>query len=256
MEVIGTEEKTGKKKIRKVALVGSASSSLKHVPWDDLSVEIWGLGWRSMKRCERYFEMHTLDLSKRGNLPPDYHNYLANLKKPIYLQDVHPAIPNGLRYPLEEVTRAIGKEIDPYADGDYFASSIGYMLALAIYENVDEIQIYGIDLLCDDEYGYQRPNAEYLIGLARGKGIRVFIPEESALCKFDHRYGYEEPPNLGVLTHKILEERLKSYEKKHENSLAMAYLADGAAQEVKQLLALLKNSGRGAYIPGSGGNKD
>lgn len=39
-------------------------------------------------------------------------------------------------------------------------------------------------MAADDEYGYQRPNCEYLIGLARGRGIKVVIPDESPLCKF------------------------------------------------------------------------
>jgi len=131
-----------------------------------------------------------------------------------------------------------------------------YLLGFAILNEVDEIHLYGIDLLCDGEYEYQRPNAEYLIGVARGKGIKVHIPEESALCKFDHRYGYEDPPGFGIINQKLLEERLKSYKKKHEHNLAMAYLADGASQELEQLMAMTKTLSRGGYIPGTGGNKD
>lgn len=247
------KEEVEVKKYRKVALVGSASASLHRVPWQDMDLEIWGLGWRKMKRCDLYFEMHTLDLSKRGALPPNYLQYLSQLGAPIFLQAINQNIPNSLRYPIEEVIKRLGPGLDPNANGDYFSSSIGYMLAYAILLGVDEIQIYGIDLLCDDEYGYQRPNAEYLIGVARGLGIKVLIPEESALCKFDHRYGYEEPPGFGLLNPKMLEERIKSYEKKHENSLAVAYLSDGAAQALKELNSLLKTSGRGAYIPGTGG---
>ena len=48
-----------------------------------------------------------------------------------------------------------------------------YMLALAIYEGVDKVGIWGVDLHCDSEYSYQRPNMEYLIGLARGRGMKV-----------------------------------------------------------------------------------
>ena len=34
------------------------------------------------------------------------------------------------------------------------------------------------------EFAYQRPNMEYLIGLARGRGVDVYIPERSPLTKF------------------------------------------------------------------------
>lgn len=41
---------------------------------------------------------------------------------------------------------------------------------------------------------YQRPGSEYLIGYARGMGIPVFVPEQSALCKANYVYGWTEPP--------------------------------------------------------------
>src|SRR5204862_1461795 len=82
-------------------------------------------------------------------------------------------------------------------------SSIGYMLAMAIAEGRDAdfkplnedavswIGLYGIDLASDTEYGEQRPNAEYFIGLGRGLGITVEIAEGSALLRADHVYGFE-----------------------------------------------------------------
>jgi hypothetical protein len=76
--------------------------------------------------------------------------------------------------------------------GRYFTSTIGYMLALAIGRlRLD--RLYGIDLASDVEYPQQRPNAEYLIGLARGMGKTVVIAPASALCKAGHLYGYEKP---------------------------------------------------------------
>jgi hypothetical protein len=253
-ELVANEADSDKQEFpKKVALVGSASSSLQHVPWKDESIEIWGLGWRKMKRCELYFEMHTMDMSKRGALPPNYRQHLRELGKPVMMLDKHEDIPNSARYPIEQVIERLGPQLDPYANGDYFVSSIGYMLAFAILIGVEEIHLYGIDLLCDEEYGYQRPNAEYMIGVARGLGIKVFIPKESALCKFDHRYGYEDPIGFGLINPKLIEERLKAYKDKHEKSLAMAYLADGATQELEQLQSMMKNSGRGGYIPGTGG---
>ena len=69
-------------------------------------------------------------------------------------------------------------------------------------EKADKIGVWGIDITADDEYEYQNSNAEYFIGFARGRGIEVFVPEESALLSFDveggavpnkdwtSRYGY------------------------------------------------------------------
>jgi len=61
---------------------------------------------------------------------------------------------------------------------------VAYMMALAISENYDEINIFGVDMVADDEFGYQKPNMEYLIGLAEGRGIIVNIQEKSPLLKF------------------------------------------------------------------------
>ena len=78
--------------------------------------------------------------------------------------------------------------------GDYFYSTISYMLALAIAEGFEEIGLWGIDLAHDSEYEYQKPSAEYFLGIARGQGIKIYLPEQSALLKGMYRYGYEDMP--------------------------------------------------------------
>lgn len=117
----------------------------------------------------RHFEMHDQRLldsehSKRG---ADYEQRLKECKR-LYTQE---------NYPFSAVAHTIGK--------DYWNSSIAYMMALAIHEKAEQISIYGVDMDGTDEFAYQRPNMEYLIGIARGKGIRVYIPHQSALCRFE-----------------------------------------------------------------------
>jgi len=67
-------------------------------------------------------------------------------------------------------------------------------MALAITEGADRIGIWGVDMADLEstpgdpsyisEFSYQRPNLEYLIGFARGRGIVVDIPDQSPLTKF------------------------------------------------------------------------
>ncbi|KKK61087.1 hypothetical protein LCGC14_3017830, partial [marine sediment metagenome] len=92
-------------------------------------------------------------------------------------------------YPLDEV-KAI--------TGDYFGSSIAYMLALAIWQRRERVDLWGVDL-SEDIYDHHRPNLEYLIGFARGRGMTVNVPPGSRLLSFDSskfeihypvRYGY------------------------------------------------------------------
>lgn len=231
---------------KKVCLVGSASSSANMTPWNDQSFEIWGLAWRSLKRCDAYFDLHPID-ETRQKIQQNYVGRLASLKSPIFLQKRHPAVPNSVQYPLDKVIQFLGS-VDKYANGDYFASSIAYMLALAIYRRFEEIHLYGIDLLCDEEYNYQRPNAEYLVGLARGLGISVYIPETSAMCKFNVRYGYEKEEKEGIIDQVILSDRKKAYLEKHEEAKCRAYMMDGAIQAVEELEKIFEHQKRGGKL--------
>lgn len=157
--------------VLKVAIIGLAPSTHGFAPWDDPTWEKWGLpwdelGWGFMKR---HFEMHDQRLltGEHSQRSKDYPERLKECAM-LYTQD---------NYPFDAVAESIGKA--------YWNSSIAYAMALAIHEGAQEIAIYGVDMDGTDEYAYQRPNMEYLIGFARGKGIKVHIPAESALCRFE-----------------------------------------------------------------------
>lgn len=112
---------------------------------------------------------------------------------PVYMQQAHADIPMSRAYPLAAVSACTG---------DYFGSSVAYMLALAIYEGADEIGLWGVDL--SDDYDHQRPNLEYLIGFARGRWREVSVPDGSRLLsrrKTDDYRGVEVkyPERYGVL---------------------------------------------------------
>ena len=65
------------------------------------------------------------------------------------------------------------------------------MIALAIYEKYDVIELYGVDMSVDTEYSVQRPSVEYWLGIAKGKGIKTYVPTGSTLLKSFGRYGYD-----------------------------------------------------------------
>jgi len=111
--------------------------------------------------------------------------------RPIYLHAAHPAIPGSVGYPREAVQRefAWGGH-----DEEFFTGSIDWMLALAIWEGVRRIEVFGVDLWeAPHERGDQRTGAHYWIGIARGRGCEVVIPDESSLCKTERLYGYFTP---------------------------------------------------------------
>ena len=166
--------------LRKVAIIGRCWSTRSDAPWDGKDWELWTLAWDPVPKTDRIFETHKHFRNYLGNREDgDFHvGGLRMAKVPVYMLEKHDDIPMSVKYPFEEVTQLIGKTV---SGTPYLESSIAYMVALAIYEKVDRIGIWGVDLHCKSEYAYQRPNLEYLIGLARGKGIKVYIPPQSAL---------------------------------------------------------------------------
>jgi hypothetical protein len=191
--------------LRQVAIVGLAPSTHDDAPYENPDWEVWGLPWDEEKwpYFDRLFDIHPLECIRKATPSFYRHGYedrLRELNAPLYMQQAYPDIPNAIEYPLEEVSALVG---------DYYNSSIAYMLGLAIFEGVDKIGVWGVDMDGPGEPGHaneyrdERPNCEYLIGFAKAKGIEIYLPEECPLLKFSgefplgkvipnygHRYGY------------------------------------------------------------------
>lgn len=162
----------------KVAIIGLSPTTRDFAPWMNPDWEKWGLPWdNGAWHCmHRLFEMHDMRLLKSEHCkrPAGYFDRLKDCGVPLYMQKAYSKL-KAKRYPFREVAKTTGH---------YWNSSIAYAMALAIHEGAEEIALYGVDMKGDDEYGYQKPNMEYLIGLAIGRGIKVTIPDESPLLKF------------------------------------------------------------------------
>jgi len=191
--------------MRQVAIVGLAPSTHDDAPYEDPDWEVWGLPWDNDRYpyFDRLFDIHPLECIREAIpsfYPPGYEVRLKELDAPLYMQQDYHDIPNAIEYPLEAVSDLVG---------DYYNSSIAYMLGLAIFEEVDKIGVWGVDMDGPGEPGHaneyrdERPNCEYLLGFARAKGIEIYLPEKCPLLKFGgefplgtvipnygHRYGY------------------------------------------------------------------
>lgn len=89
----------------------------------------------------------------------------------------------GIEKPLDELTP------DERANmGVCFTSTLAYMLALAIYEGFDRIEIYGCELETGTEYQFQRESFATWVGFARGRGI--VVDDKSNILRAP-LYGYE-----------------------------------------------------------------
>ena len=196
--------------MRQVAIVGLADSTHGDAPYLDPEWEIWGLPWDEERWSyfDRLFDIHPLECIREATpsfYSNGYEDRLKELERPLYMQEDYVDIPNAIKYPLSDVSALVG---------DYYNSSIAYMLAMAIYEKVDKIGMWGVDMASPGESGHaieyrdERPNCEYLFGFARAKGIEIYLPDKCPMLKFSgifplgtvipiygERYGYLVSPH-------------------------------------------------------------
>lgn len=229
-------------KRKKVALIGFASNSLHLIPWQDPSFELWGMNQGHLnfpRRAERWFEMH-LPEATADIRDPNYIEWLKQAQIPVYMIQAYDEYPCSLRYPIEDAIRLAGR--------DYFMSSVSYMMALAIMEGFEEIHLYGINLAIGDEYFYEKPNAEWWIGLAQGMGIKVFVPQASALLKQYRRYGYHVDARPSQSLKVLVESRINEYKAREMTFVEQLSIVRGAMQEDQQLIQILEGIDHGADV--------
>lgn len=168
---------------RKIAVIGSAPSSVHLAPFADPSWTIWGCSpgaAAQAKRVDQWFELHPLS---QPDITPDYLAWMANINVPIALVQPDARYPKGFAYPKDAMVEKYG----PY----FFTSSVAWMLALAIEQQPDTIGIWGVDMAATEEYAYQRPGCQFFIREALKAGIKVFVPDQSDLVAPPALYGYE-----------------------------------------------------------------
>ncbi len=193
--------------MRKIAILGKCSSSRHHAPMGAMGWEIWCLAWDPTPIVHRLYECHVDWRNFHGKDSDDaalHRRWLMGQKVPVYMHQVENDIPMSVRYPMNEIADLIGRTSN---GTPYLESSMAYMMAHAIYEFSQshrsdgmKIGIWGVDLAADTEYSYQRPNMEYLIGLARGMGINVYVPKVSSMLSHANGkpYGFWTPLEGGT----------------------------------------------------------
>ncbi len=185
-------ERSGKKT---VALVGMAPTSCSLAPYDEENIrlggplEIWGLNeshvWSWMKKWTRWFQLHPKHYWIRDTASRGAKGHYGWLKQdhglPIYMQHHYEDVPNSIAYPLEEAIALTGKVKQGFEAVKYYTSTLPYMIALAILEGFQRIEMYGFEMAAGDEFVPQKACAEFWMGFAAGKGLEVYIPEACSL---------------------------------------------------------------------------
>lgn len=174
----------------RVAIVGTAPSWVE-APFSDPDVEVWGQNgcWRLLPRVDRFFEMHTpaVEASFAEWYGAEYVDWLKSASCPVYMAEAVDWVPKSVDFPITEAAAYFG---------EVFASTVGYMVALAIRLDFRTIELYGIDMIGTGEYLMQREWLQRLLGEALGRGITVKMVDGCPLSGLSYRYGYAEPPTV------------------------------------------------------------
>lgn len=173
---------------RKVAFLGSATSSRSMAPFGDPDWEIWATGPgchldpNFKSQFHRWFELHDMaenDPVIGAVLDPGYFEWLQKIQredgKTVYYR---PPLYQGLKgelFPWDELkARHCGYFLD---------STVAWMMALALdIDGIEEIGLWGIDFATEPERILQRKGAKHFIELFKHKGVKVTIPEVSDMA--------------------------------------------------------------------------
>ena len=175
---------------KRIAIVGTAVTTLHQAPYNDPSWEVWGLNALYTfpgVRWDRWFELHSRE-HLAGWLDGRHWKWLTEQQpgKPLYMRETYPECPAAVAFPVERLLVAFPSR--------YYTNTVSYMIALAMLEGATEIGVWGVDMATSTEYGSQRPSCEFWLGLAMGAGIRVTLPKATDLLQAGHLYALEDPP--------------------------------------------------------------
>lgn len=171
----------------RIALVGTAPSSAALAPWGDPSWTLWTCSPGTMPFARRapdcHFEIHRW-LPGAPRLPMDYVTWLATTPRVVAMIEPVRELPRSVAFPKDECLAEFG----PYP----MTSTVAWMLALAMLQRPAAIGLWGIDMAASGEYWSQRPGCQFLMWLARERGIEIVVPPESDLLQPPPLYGFCE----------------------------------------------------------------
>ena len=251
------------------AIVGTAPT-FRLTPFHDPTLDIFGLndGYvLGIPRATMWIDAHPIpemsfrpkgqrvveasDVPVGAYLRPEGHlEWLKTRPFPVYLHDCHeagcydlpkeqrshdpypfPAWPNAKPFPFKALRAKYG---------DYVSSTPAWMLLWMMEQGYNEIHIYGIHLATEWEYIKQKPNMEFLIGMALGRGVQFVIPEKSTLLKGKHVYAVEPKDGLAVERVSQRIQAIKAQGHRLQQLLAeVPWYARGAATDLKRRIEVL-----------------
>jgi hypothetical protein len=236
------QPKFGPEGFDKIAIIGSAPSSIALGPYNDPSWAVWGCSpgaYGYVPRSEVWWEIHRwepanpgvpMDATAKPWFSPEYCDFLRRYAGTVMMATDHADVPHGVRAPFEELIKKHG----PY----HFTSSIAWMIALALEFKPKAIGLWGVDMAATSEYAFQRPGLQHFLGLATQMGIEVVLPPESDLMRPTTMYGISEysPRHIKLLARKNeLQNRLNEATNRLNGASAEMQFLRGALDDLEYM---------------------
>lgn len=168
----------------KIALMGSAPSSIHLLPFANPEWTVWGCSPGALvygNRAHVWFELHRYEPGQPW-FSEGYCKFLENFPGPVYMSHHVPSIKNCVVLPVDDLVAKYG----PY----FFNSSLSWMMAMAMEAGATTIGLWGVDMAANEEYFSQKMGLIVMTQIARAKGIEVGVPPESDV--------FTPPPLYGV----------------------------------------------------------
>ena len=217
------------RKEKKIALIGSAPSSVRLAPYGDPSWEIWGCSpgvYGVAPRIDAWFELHRFEPGQPW-FSPEYCMWMSRLQVPVWMAEHRPEIPASQRLPQEELVKKYG----PY----FFSSSLAWMMAMAIEAGATKIGLWGVDMSANEEYESQRDALHHFAQLATSMGIEVGTAPESDLFRPPPLYGVDEITHgqiKALARRRELEARLRDAQQNKEAFTLQCAFLQGALDDL------------------------
>lgn len=160
---------------RKALAIVGTSADPRHAPFDDPSVDVWGMN-RSHRlfadregrfRADAWFDLHEAVAQEAEDLA-----WFDACPVPLYVPEEPATVPC---YPANEMLRRFPIERCLDQGRDYFACSAAYLLAFALALGYREVHLYGCAHAVGRELVVERACVSYWCGLLEGRGVRVVV---------------------------------------------------------------------------------
>lgn len=165
--------------------------------------QIWGLNqqatWKGLK-LDKCFVMDDLKLRMPFYAGYDFTEWLKTYDRPIITSRAYPEWPTSEDYPIHEIAHYFGLPL-----GISMYSTPDYMIAQAIYEGANHIDLFGVDMTAPVKDSEQmRCATAQWIGAAHARGVlcRTFVGSffqyftNPGVCMEQGLYGYAKRPRI------------------------------------------------------------